>query len=125
MKRSTKISIPHPLENDCAIVGILEQVSPEQPTRGRKIALVRELVPFDGCKLKRCRTNTDASWVAGVRMSTFILHMYITQADIRIDTRTTCFIRNLRFAFPLTLFDSISGMSFKVLDFSKITDALM
>ena len=40
--KTTKLAIPHPLEKDCAITGVLEQVAPEQPTQGRKIALVRE-----------------------------------------------------------------------------------
>ncbi|KAF8644399.1 hypothetical protein AX16_008460 [Volvariella volvacea WC 439] len=39
-RRSTKLSIPHPDEPNCAIVGILEQLSPEQPTQARKIALI-------------------------------------------------------------------------------------
>ncbi|KAI0712203.1 ectomycorrhiza-regulated esterase [Earliella scabrosa] len=38
--KTTKLAIPHPLEKDCAITGVLEQVAPEQPTQGRKIALI-------------------------------------------------------------------------------------
>ncbi|KAI0754927.1 ectomycorrhiza-regulated esterase [Daedaleopsis nitida] len=38
--KTTKISIPQPLEKDCAIVGVLEQLAPEQPTQGRRIALI-------------------------------------------------------------------------------------
>lgn len=37
---STKLFIAHPTAENCSIVGILEQKAPEQPTRGRKIALV-------------------------------------------------------------------------------------
>ena len=40
--KTTKVAIPHPLETGCSIVGVLEQVAPEQPTQGRRIALVRE-----------------------------------------------------------------------------------
>ena len=40
--KTTKIVIPHHLEKDVGIVGVLEQVAPEQPTQGRRIALVRE-----------------------------------------------------------------------------------
>ncbi|KAF9046375.1 ectomycorrhiza-regulated esterase [Panaeolus papilionaceus] len=37
---STKLFIPHPQEQGCNIVGILEQLTPSQPTQGRKIALI-------------------------------------------------------------------------------------
>ncbi|KAH7872361.1 Alpha/Beta hydrolase protein [Lentinula edodes] len=37
---STKLSIPHPAEVDCSIVGVLEQLSELKPCPGRKIALV-------------------------------------------------------------------------------------
>ncbi|KAK0213520.1 Alpha/Beta hydrolase protein [Armillaria fumosa] len=39
-RTSTKISIPHSTEPNCSIVGILEQLAPNQPTNGRKIALI-------------------------------------------------------------------------------------
>ncbi|KAK0185723.1 Alpha/Beta hydrolase protein [Armillaria mellea] len=39
-RTSTKISIPHPIEPNCCIVGILQQLTPDQPTNGRKIALI-------------------------------------------------------------------------------------
>ncbi|KAK0222133.1 Alpha/Beta hydrolase protein [Armillaria fumosa] len=39
-RTSTKISIPHSIEPNCCIVGILQQLSPDQPTNGRKIALI-------------------------------------------------------------------------------------
>ncbi|KAK0459971.1 Alpha/Beta hydrolase protein [Desarmillaria tabescens] len=39
-RTATKISIPHPIEPNCSIVGILEQLTPDQPTNGRKIALI-------------------------------------------------------------------------------------
>ncbi|KAI0335937.1 alpha/beta-hydrolase [Cubamyces sp. BRFM 1775] len=39
-QKTTKLAIPHPHVQDCAIAGILEQVAPEQPTQGRKIALI-------------------------------------------------------------------------------------
>lgn len=38
--KTTKLAIPHPLAENCTIVGTLEQVSPEEDTHGRKIALV-------------------------------------------------------------------------------------
>jgi hypothetical protein len=38
-RMSTKLRIPHPQE-DCELVGVLEQLTPEEPTHGRKIALV-------------------------------------------------------------------------------------
>ncbi|KAG1743187.1 ectomycorrhiza-regulated esterase [Suillus paluster] len=38
-RKSTKLRIPHPQE-DCELVGILEQLTPEEPTQGRKIALI-------------------------------------------------------------------------------------
>ncbi|KAJ3926428.1 MAG: Alpha/Beta hydrolase protein [Lentinula lateritia] len=37
---STKLSIPHPAEVDCSIVGVLEQLSELKPCLGRKIALI-------------------------------------------------------------------------------------
>ncbi|TEB22765.1 ectomycorrhiza-regulated esterase [Coprinellus micaceus] len=37
---STKLSIPHPNEPGCNLVGILEQLSQMEPTQGRKIALI-------------------------------------------------------------------------------------
>ena len=40
-KKTTKIAIPHSAHPEIAIVGVLEQVAPEEPTNGRKIALVR------------------------------------------------------------------------------------
>jgi hypothetical protein len=39
MTTSTKLRIPHSQE-DLDLVGVLEQLTPEQPTHGRKIALV-------------------------------------------------------------------------------------
>ncbi len=44
--KTTKVAIPHPLESDCSIVGVLEQVALGQPTQGRRIALVREHATF-------------------------------------------------------------------------------
>ena len=41
--KTTKLAIPQPAEG-CNIVGTLEQVAPDQPTQGRKIALVRILL---------------------------------------------------------------------------------
>ncbi|KIJ62674.1 hypothetical protein HYDPIDRAFT_114347 [Hydnomerulius pinastri MD-312] len=38
-RKSTKLQIPQPAE-DCTLVGILEQLAPDQPTLGRKIALI-------------------------------------------------------------------------------------
>ncbi|KAF9241080.1 Alpha/Beta hydrolase protein [Melanogaster broomeanus] len=38
-KKSTKLHIPQPA-GDCTLVGILEQLEPDQPTDGRKIALI-------------------------------------------------------------------------------------
>ncbi|KAF8817145.1 ectomycorrhiza-regulated esterase [Phlegmacium glaucopus] len=37
---STKLFIQHPTAVDCKIVGILEQLAPDQSTHGRKIALI-------------------------------------------------------------------------------------
>ncbi|KAF9468668.1 Alpha/Beta hydrolase protein [Collybia nuda] len=37
---STKLRIAHPADPQCTIVGILEQLSPNAPTNGRKIALI-------------------------------------------------------------------------------------
>ncbi|OJA21030.1 hypothetical protein AZE42_02335 [Rhizopogon vesiculosus] len=39
MRTSTKLRIPHSQE-DCELVGVLEQLAPEEPTHGRKIALI-------------------------------------------------------------------------------------
>ncbi|KAI0354928.1 ectomycorrhiza-regulated esterase [Trametes cingulata] len=39
-QKTTKLQIPHTYEKDCAITGVLEQVAPEQPTQGRRIALI-------------------------------------------------------------------------------------
>ena len=39
-KKTTKLYIPHPHAENCSIVGVLEQLAPEQPTQGRRIALV-------------------------------------------------------------------------------------
>ncbi|PIL22565.1 hypothetical protein GSI_15254 [Ganoderma sinense ZZ0214-1] len=39
-KQTTKIAIPHTAQPGIAIVGVLEQVAPQEPTRGRKIALI-------------------------------------------------------------------------------------
>ncbi|KAH9854650.1 alpha/beta-hydrolase [Lenzites betulinus] len=39
-QKTTKFSIPHPHEKDGNIVGVLEQLAPEQPTKGKRIALV-------------------------------------------------------------------------------------
>jgi len=38
--KSSKLTIPHPLESDCSLVGVLEQLAPEQSTHGRNIALI-------------------------------------------------------------------------------------
>ncbi|KAI0770337.1 ectomycorrhiza-regulated esterase [Fomes fomentarius] len=38
--KTTKVTIPHPLESGCSIVGVLEQVALGQPTQGRRIALI-------------------------------------------------------------------------------------
>nr|VWP01728.1 CBFD_NFYB_HMF domain-containing protein [Ganoderma boninense] len=38
--KTTKIAIPHSAHPEIAIVGVLEQVAPEEPTNGRKIALI-------------------------------------------------------------------------------------
>ncbi|KAG0704850.1 hypothetical protein DFH29DRAFT_333953 [Suillus ampliporus] len=38
-RTSTKLHIPHSKE-DCELVGVLEQLTPEEPTQGRKIALI-------------------------------------------------------------------------------------
>ena len=38
-RTSTKLYIPQPAE-DCVLVGVLEQLEPNKPTHGRKIALV-------------------------------------------------------------------------------------
>ena len=43
-KQTTRLVIPHPDEEGVKIVGVLEQVAPEQPTRGRKIAFVSSRV---------------------------------------------------------------------------------
>ncbi|KAI0822246.1 alpha/beta-hydrolase [Trametes gibbosa] len=39
-QKTTKFSIPHPDEQDSTLVGVLEQLAPEQPTKGRRIALI-------------------------------------------------------------------------------------
>ncbi|KAH9891612.1 ectomycorrhiza-regulated esterase [Cubamyces lactineus] len=39
-QRTTKLAIPHSHVQGCAIAGVLEQVAPEQPTQGRRIALI-------------------------------------------------------------------------------------
>jgi len=39
-KKTTKLFIPHPHEENCSIAGVLEQLAPDQPTQGRKIALI-------------------------------------------------------------------------------------
>lgn len=44
---STKLSIQHPIAPDCQIVGILEQLSLNPSTHGRKIALVRAVFLSD------------------------------------------------------------------------------
>ncbi|KAG2130647.1 ectomycorrhiza-regulated esterase [Suillus bovinus] len=38
-RKSTKLRIPHS-QDDCELVGILEQLVPEEPTQGRKIAMI-------------------------------------------------------------------------------------
>jgi len=40
-RRSTKLFIQHPEDAHIKLCGVLEQLSPNQPTRDRKIALVR------------------------------------------------------------------------------------
>ncbi|KAH7919474.1 hypothetical protein BV22DRAFT_1075205 [Leucogyrophana mollusca] len=42
-RKSSKLYISHPNEEGCQLVGVLEQISPEEPTNGRKIALVSSL----------------------------------------------------------------------------------
>lgn len=39
-KKTTKLFIPHPDEEGVQIAGVLEQVAPEEPTQGRRIAFV-------------------------------------------------------------------------------------
>lgn len=39
-QKMTRYYIPHPHEPGCEIAGDLEQVEPELPTHGRKVALV-------------------------------------------------------------------------------------
>ncbi|KAI0917028.1 hypothetical protein AcW1_007670 [Taiwanofungus camphoratus] len=39
-KRTIKLFIPHPYEANCSIAGVLEQLAPDEPTQGRKIALI-------------------------------------------------------------------------------------
>ena len=41
-KKTTKVAVPHTIRQGIAIAGVLEQVAPEEPTQGRRIALVRE-----------------------------------------------------------------------------------
>ena len=41
-KKTTKVAVPHTIQPGIAIAGVLEQVAPEEPTQGRRIALVRE-----------------------------------------------------------------------------------
>ena len=41
-KKTTKVAVPHTIQQGIAIAGVLEQVAPEEPTQGRRIALVRE-----------------------------------------------------------------------------------
>ena len=55
--KTTKIAIPHPLEEDCAIAGVLEQVAPDQPTQGRKIALVSVVA---SARCPECPSNINA-----------------------------------------------------------------
>jgi hypothetical protein len=45
-KKTTKLTIPHTLEPGVNLVGVLEQLEPDAPTRGRKIALVRYQINF-------------------------------------------------------------------------------
>ena len=42
-KKTTKYRIPHPKDLDSPLTGVLEQLDPDQPTHGRKVALVRVL----------------------------------------------------------------------------------
>ncbi|EJF63394.1 ectomycorrhiza-regulated esterase [Dichomitus squalens] len=39
-KKTTKVTIPHTVEQGTTITGVLEQVAPEEPSQGRRIALV-------------------------------------------------------------------------------------
>ncbi|KAK0449432.1 Alpha/Beta hydrolase protein [Armillaria borealis] len=39
-RTSTKISIPHSIEPNCSIVGILQRLTPDQLTNGKRIALI-------------------------------------------------------------------------------------
>ena len=41
--RTTRLWIPHTVATNIEIAGDLEQVDPDQPTEGRKVALVREI----------------------------------------------------------------------------------
>ena len=39
-KKTTKIRVPHPKDPEHPLTGVLEQLDPEKPTQGRKLALV-------------------------------------------------------------------------------------
>lgn len=55
-QKSTKISIPHSLPPECTLVGVLEQVQPNETTKGRKLALV-SIPAFSGLKALLTRTR--------------------------------------------------------------------
>ncbi|CCM01873.1 uncharacterized protein FIBRA_03944 [Fibroporia radiculosa] len=39
-KRTTKLSVPHTYDKEVTLVGTLEQLAPDEPTQGRRIALI-------------------------------------------------------------------------------------
>ncbi|OJT13969.1 hypothetical protein TRAPUB_9453 [Trametes pubescens] len=67
-QKTTKLAIPHPYEKDCAIAGVLEQIAPDQPTQGRKIALKKLAyrLPQDSFRFDfRGNHETPGTWAFG------------------------------------------------------------
>jgi hypothetical protein len=117
-RTSTKLYIPHPVEGNYSIIGILNQLAPQQPTRGRKIALVCYHAPPPAHerlhefrdKLVNFRSYTAHSgmdiYPSSVYNVFFSVHGYGVPG-----TRTICSSNDSRTDYRSILFDSTFGLS--------------
>lgn len=107
-KKTTKLFIPHPHAESCSVAGVLEQLAPEEPTQGRKIALVRtqssrpklNTIPYCPCR------SSMAVW------GDYSLSYYgqgMMSSHIYTDTRITCSRNGLPSSCLLTPSVLISG----------------
>lgn len=123
-KRTTKISIPHTLEEGCSLVGVLEQVDPDEPTQGRKIALVRphsiltserridlrSVYPDSSWGIRVCRSELIFTMFRPARM----FHIICFDGTLLSGTKIIYIKSGLLYNYPWTPFVLTSGSSHTV-----------